>query len=70
MVKNLLAKQETQETAVSSLEKGMAIHSYILAWKIPRTETCGLYSSWGRRVGYDRVHTLANARINKSIPER
>ena len=54
MVKNLLAMQEMQETPVSFLEKGMAIHSYILAWKIPWTEeTCGLYSLWGRRVGYD-----------------
>ena len=30
-------------------EKGMATHSNILAWRIPRTEEpSGLYSSWGR----------------------
>ena len=30
------------------LEKGMATHSSILAWRIPCTEEpCGLYSPWG-----------------------
>jgi len=44
VVKNLPAMQETQETWVQSLgweeplEEGMATHSSILAWKIPRTE--------------------------------
>ena len=47
MVKNLPAKQETQETLVQSLdwedplEEEMATHSSILAWR--------LYSPWGRR---------------------
>ena len=27
----------------------MAIHSHILAWKIPWTEETGGYSSWGRK---------------------
>ena len=32
------------------LEKGMATHSSILAWKIPRTEAPGwLYSPWGHK---------------------
>ena len=41
------AKQETQEMQVQTrgqedpLEKEMAIHSSILAWKIPRTEEPG-----------------------------
>ena len=41
MVKNLPAMQETQEMQVPSLgqedplEKGMATHSSILAWRIP-----------------------------------
>ena len=41
MVKNLLAAQEMQETRVQSLgredplEEGMAIHSRILAGKVP-----------------------------------
>ena len=40
-VKNLLAVQETQVQSLGwedSLEKGMATHSSILAWKIPLTE--------------------------------
>ena len=32
------------------LEKGMATHSSILAWKVPWTEG---YSPWGSRVGHD-----------------
>ena len=47
VVKNLPAMQETQETQVQflgqedPLEKEMAIHSSILAWKIPWTEEPG-----------------------------
>ena len=47
VVKNLPAKQETQETQVrflgweDPLEKEMATHSIILAWEIPRTEEPG-----------------------------
>ena len=39
--KNLLAKQETQVQSLGRadpLEKGMATHFSIPAWKIPRTE--------------------------------
>ena len=31
------------------LEKEMAAHYSILAWKIPWTEKPGVYSPWGRR---------------------
>ena len=31
------------------LEKEIATHSSILAWKIPRTEEPGVYSLWGRK---------------------
>ena len=47
MVKNPPAMQETEETHVRSLgwedplEEGIASHSSILAWKIPRTEEPG-----------------------------
>ena len=44
MVKNLLAMQETQVQPPGQedpLEKGMATHSSILAWKIPWTEELG-----------------------------
>ena len=36
------------------LEKGMATHSSVLAWKIPWTEDPGgLYSMGSQRVGHD-----------------
>ena len=52
--------QELQETQIRSLgqedplEKGMAAHSDILAWKIPWTEEpSGLQSVGSQRVGHD-----------------
>ena len=57
MVKNLPAMQETWGQSLGQedpLEKGMATHSSILAWKIPRTEECGRLQSMGlQRVGHD-----------------
>ena len=53
MVKNLPAVQEMQETWVRSLgqedplEKEMATHSIILAWRIPWTEEPGRLQSMG-----------------------
>ena len=44
MVKNLTAMQETQVPSLGvedPLEKGMATHSIILAWRIPWTEEPG-----------------------------
>ena len=44
MVKNLPAMQETLVQSLgweNPLEKGMATHSNILAWKIPWTEKLG-----------------------------
>ena len=59
MVRNLPAMQETWVWSLGredTLEKGMAIHSSILAWRIPWTEDPGgLYSPWGRRVRHDWV---------------
>ena len=53
MIKNLPAKQETQiqsQGQEDPLEKGMATHSSILAWRIPWTEESGGgYSPWGRQ---------------------
>ena len=52
-VKNPPAMQETQVWSLGQedpLEKGMATHSSILAWKIPWTEEPGrLYSPWGQK---------------------
>ena len=57
MVKNMLEIQETQVRPLDqqdSLEKGMATHSNILAWKIPWTEKPGgLQSTGWQRVRHD-----------------
>ena len=54
-VKNLPAMQETQPWSPAQedpLEKEMATHSNILAWKTPRTEESGRVQSVGsQRVG-------------------
>ena len=50
MVKNLPAMQETQVQSLGQenpLEKGMATHSSILAWRIPWTEEPGRLQSMG-----------------------
>ena len=56
-VKNLLSMQETQVQFLAQedpLEKEMAIHSSILAWRIPWTEEPGRLQSIGwQRVGHD-----------------
>ena len=60
--------QETQETWVRSLgredplEKGMATHSSILAWRIPWIEEPGGLQSMGlQTVRHDRAHTYIQA---------
>ena len=57
MVENLLAVQETQvqsQDQEDPLEKGMATHSGILAWRIAWTEEPGGIQSMGsQRVGHD-----------------
>ena len=59
-VENPPAMQETEETQVrslgqeDSLEKEMATHSSVLAWKIPWTEEPGRLQSMGsQRVRHD-----------------
>ena len=57
MVKRLSAMQETQVRSLGwedPLEKEMAAHSSILAWKIPWTAEPGRLPSMGsQRVGHD-----------------
>ena len=57
MVKSLPVMQETQVQPLGQedpLEKGMAMHSSILAWRVPGTEEPGGLSSRGsQRVGHD-----------------
>ena len=62
MVKNLPAMQKKQENCVRSLgqeyllEKGMATHSSIHAWRIPWTEEpSGLQSMGSQRVRHNSV---------------
>ena len=72
MAKNLPATQETQETWVRSLgqedplEKEMATHSSILAWKILWTEESGGLQSMGlQRV--DTIERLTLSLYNSSL---
>ena len=57
LVKNLSTMQETWVGSLSwkdPLENGMAIHSSILAWRIPRTEEPGRLQFMGpQRVRHD-----------------
>ena len=57
MVKRLPAMQETRVQSLGRedlLEKEMATHSSILAWKMPRTEKPGRIQSMGlQRVRHD-----------------
>ena len=57
MVKNLPAAQETRVRSLvqeDPLEKVLATHSSILAWRIPWTEEPdGLQSMGSHRVGHD-----------------
>ena len=56
-VKSLPAVQETWVPSLSwedPLQKGIAMHSSVLAWKIPWTEEPGeLQSTGSQRVGHD-----------------
>ena len=59
MVRNLTATQETQIQSLGwedPLEKGMATHSSILAWRIPWTEEPGGLQS----IGLQRATLLSN----------
>ena len=57
MMKNLPAVQETRVQSMGQedpLEKGMATHASILAWKIPWTEEPGGLQPMGfQRAGHD-----------------
>ena len=63
LVKNLPAMQETQVLSLGRedpLEKGMATHSSILAWRIPQTEEPGGLQS----TGLQRAHMTEHARVH------
>ena len=59
MIKNLCALQETQVSSLSQedlVEKGMAIHSSILAGESHEQRSLVSYGLWGRK-GLDRFET-------------
>ena len=65
MVKNLPAMLETWVRSLGQknpLEKGIATHSSILAWKIPWTEEPGRYSPWGHKES-DMTEQLTHFRL-------
>ena len=70
MVKIHLPMQETRKTVVQSLdwedslEEEMAIHSHILAWKIPSTEEPGGLQS----KGLQKVTQLSAHTHNEIVP--
>ena len=57
MIKNLPAVQETRIQSLGQedpLEKGMATHFSILAWRIPWTENSGGLQAMGsQKIGHD-----------------
>ena len=58
MIKNLPAMQETQARSLGQedpLEKEMATHSSILAWRIPQTEAPGGVLSMGSQKSWTRL---------------
>ena len=71
-VKNLPVRQETQVQSLgrgNPLDKGMATHCRILAWRIPRTEEPDrLYSPWGcTKSDMTERLTLSNTDTSKSL---
>ena len=69
LVKNLSTIWETCVQSLGwedPLEKGMATHSSILAWRIPWTEeTSGLQSMGSQRVGHNWLTNTFTSRYTK-----
>ena len=56
MVNSQYQDEINKVSAIRGLEKGMATHSSILAWRVPWTEgSGGLQSMGSQRVGHDCV---------------
>ena len=67
MVKNPLGMQETRVRSLGQedpLEKGMATHSSILAWRIPWKEEAGRLQSMGHK-GSDMAELPTHMRLPK-----
>ena len=71
MIKNLPAVQETQVRSLGGedpLEKGMATHSSILAWRIPWTEELdGLLSMRSQRDTTERLNASTSVPFLKKL---
>ena len=71
MVKRLPTMRETWVQSLGwkdLLEKEMATHSSILAWKIPWTEEPGSYSPWGHKESdTEWLHFLGGEMANASV---
>ena len=70
MLKNLPAMQETRIPSLGwedPLEKGMATHSSILAWRIPWTEVPGELQSMGSQRVRHNYNDLAHTKSNCSL---
>ena len=68
-IKHLPAMQETRVQSLDwedPLEKEMAIHFSILAWRIPWTEELGGLQSTGRKESdtTERLHSLTHSNFN------
>ena len=75
MIKNIPAVQETQVQSLGledPLEKTVATHSSILAWRIPTEEPGGLQSIASQRVRHDGVtkHTYSTLLLLLSLFSR
>ena len=71
MIKNLPAMQMTQVQSLGQkdpLEKGLAAHSSVLAWRIPWTEEPVGYSPWGHRESaMTEQLTLTYSRLTNNV---
>ena len=75
-LKHLPAMQETRVRSLSQedlLEKEMATHSSILAWRIPWMRSLVVYSPWGRKESDTterfHFHFLLKVNFERDIPE-
>ena len=71
MVQNLPAMQETQVQSLGredQLEKEMATHSSILAWRIPWTEELVDSSPWDRSSAQFSRSVVSDSAVNHSMP--
>ena len=74
LVKNLPAMQKTRVQSLGwddPLEKGMATHFSVLAWRIPWTEEPGRLQSMGlQKVGHDLVTNTHTLNLDVGGPRR